>query len=327
MAVNANTLTTTTSGVPVVGMREDLSDIVTRLGRDEVPFTSWAGTGKANNTIAHMWETVTLAAPSNHGSAEGDAYGTDAPKVAVQLSNVCQIVDGTADVSDSVERVDVAGQMNRLDKQVLLRSLELRRDLEASLLSNQVKFVGTTRMMGGIQTWAGVSNVGDGTAPTGNGATAYVAGTPRDQSVTLLNGLQQTAWQNGAKLSLLMMSSGQKLNFDGTIPDQQQLAVAQTQAGAEGVTVVSTVSVWRSAFGDTRIVMNHVMDAIVGYQKIILGFDERAEYRPKVAPLPGGGWHTEQLAKTTRSERRAISWEGTLEVPNPKAVALLGSLN
>jgi hypothetical protein len=74
--------------------------------------------------------------------------------------------------------------------------------------------------------------------------------------------------------------------------------------------------------------MDRIMDEQGGYgQQMILGFDERSQYRPKICPLPGRSFVTTPVAKLYDADREAVIWEGTLEVPNPKAVSLIAALS
>ena len=62
MAALSDTLLTT-GGSAVVGQREDLSDLITRMDPAETPVWAWFGSGSASNKAAHDWQTVALAGP------------------------------------------------------------------------------------------------------------------------------------------------------------------------------------------------------------------------------------------------------------------------
>jgi hypothetical protein len=181
----------TTGGSAIVGQREDLADYISMIDPEEVPFYSWAGRGTAKSSTAHDWETVSLRAPAKNARAEGDTFAASTAKLATRLSNACQISGEVASVSGTSEAVDVAGNAGSLDWQMMLKGIEVRRDIEkGTLLPNQVKKATDPRECAGILTWAGTANVGaGGTIPTANGATAYVAGTTYDMDTERLNDL------------------------------------------------------------------------------------------------------------------------------------------
>lgn len=329
MAAPVNTLLTT-GGSAVVGMREDLSPVVSQINPADTPFYMWAGKSEATNSIAHQWSTVTLRAPAKNARAEGDVYAASAPKRSTKLTNACQIHDDVAEVSNTAGAVEVAGDLGSLEEQELLKAMEVRRDLEYTLLSNQVIKVSDPREMAGLQTWSGNAKVGvGGTLPTGDGTTALAHGTERNIGIDILNDLFKTGWTLGARYGMALSGSGQKLAFDAIVPGEQQLADPQVVVrNDEGVPLITTVSVWRSAFGAVKWVMDPVMDEpTLDLDRLVFFMDEREEYKPKVCPLPGLDWYREPLAKVARTEREAIGWEGTLEVPNPIAVAILAGLS
>lgn len=328
MAAPTNALLTT-GGSALTGMREDLSDVVAKIGREETPFYSWCRKGTAKNDLAHDWMTITYRAPVKNARAEADVYESSAPRRGIRLTNACQIVDDVAEVSETAEAVDSAGDIGKLDEQVLIKSVELKKDLEFALLGNAVAKITDPREMAGIQTFAGVASVGaGGTKPTGDGATLVVAGTERALSQDIGNTVMSEMWASGGMPGVLMGSMGQKLAFDALLPDEQQLSVSNSDTRSDGAILTTTVSIWRSAFGDIKLVANPVMGiGTLALDGILLVLDDRETMRPKVCPLPGKDWHSIELAKTHRTERKAVGWEGTLEVPNPKGVGLIAGLS
>ena len=184
--------------------------------------------------------------------------------------------------------------------------------------------------MSGVQTYAGYFSVGaGGTAPTSNGLTAVVYGiVSQALSATLLDDVMQQGWSSGARYSLYLMSSAQKRNFDLVIPVENLTENQVDVTNEDGATIVSTVAIWKSTFGQIKFIMDPVLDQYTAEwaERCILGFDERQEYRPKICWLPGRGWGVEALAKVGDTEQEQIVGECTLEVPNPKSIMLVGGL-
>jgi hypothetical protein len=329
MTVPTNTLLTT-GGSPVVGMREDISPVVSRMNPGDTPLLSWMSPGSAKNDLNHDWETIDIRAPAKNARAEGDVYVASPARRPTRLSNCCQIVDDTREVSNTAQAVDVVGDTNTLEFQMLLAADELKRDLEYSVASGQVVKRTDPREMAGLQSFSGNASMGaTATLPTGDGLTAPVAGTTRYISIDILNSLMQAGWAKGARYSIAFHSMTQKLLFDSLVPAEQQLAQPQVAVAARGngVPLITTVSVWQSAMGPVEFMPDPVFDeASLGLNGLMFLFDGRPEYRPKLCPLPGQDWYRDPLAKVARADWEAIGWEGTIEVPNPMAVAFIGDL-
>jgi hypothetical protein len=324
MTTPSNTLLTT-GGSAVVGMREDLADYVSMIDPEEVPFYSWAGRGTAKSSTAHDWQTVTLRAPEKNAQAEGDQFSPSTAKRSTRLSNACQISSEVASVSGTSEAVDTAGNTGSLDFQLMLKGIEIRRDIEkGTLLANQDQKLTDPRECAGLPTWAGTALTGaGGTDPTANGATAYVNGTTYDLAVDRLNDVLKSMWIKGARPDLMMMHPSGKLVFDelsagSNLVDNQ---VNNPRGGEVGVDFVVTVAVYKSAFGAMKLTMNQWLEED---EIFIFG---RQQFKPKVCPLPGRNFvkGNPQLNHDGRSQ--AVIWEGTLEVPNPNAIGLITSFD
>jgi hypothetical protein len=325
-------LTTTSASTAVVGMREDLSDVITRTDPAEVPMSSWFGSGTATHTTAHEWETVSLRGPRRSPAPEGNAATTSTAKVAVRLKNVCEIIQEQYAISGSVEAADIAGAAGKMDWQRLHKGLELRKDLELAVLGVQGYVTTDPREMGGIVAYAENFNVGvGGTGPTTGasaGSTDVSFGTEQALDTDLMNVVLQAAWVDGAQIDMFNLSSAQKLAFDNAVPIDN-IADAQVDVtNMKGSVVFSTVAIWKNTFGQIKFVMNRILDEQGGWgQQIIQGFDSRQTYRPKICTLPGRSWGSEPLGKRGDLKEELMTWEGTLEVPNPKSVITIGALS
>ena len=84
MATNFNTGAVTTPAA--FSQREDLANFISNIVRDDVPFMSSIGKGKAS-AILHEWSTDTLERPGANSVAEGHSLPTGL-LLTVQLSRV-----------------------------------------------------------------------------------------------------------------------------------------------------------------------------------------------------------------------------------------------
>lgn len=313
----------TTGASALRGMREDLANFVSRITPEDTPFYSWCGTATAYNDLAHDWQTVTLRAGAKNAQAEGDTFTPTAVKRTTRLTNVCQIASEIASVSGTSEAVRKAGRDSEIDYQAMMKAVEVRFDVEEALLSARVKKATDPRELAGIKTWVPTNNFSGGagaTAPTGDGAVAPTAGTLRALDVDDLNKTMRNVWISGGRIDTLMMHPTQKLLFD-ELPTSANLAEVQENVNPTGVPFTTTVSIWRSAFGTVKLVMNrHMVDTD------ILGLDGRSNVRPKKATLPGRNFVRKPPQLNFDGKAEAIIWEGTLQVPNPDAVCLWSGL-
>src|SRR5687768_1029640 len=199
-------------------MREDLADYITMISPEETPVFSWLRSGKASNSTAHEWQTVSLRTPSKNAQPEGNQFVPTAAKTTTRLVNACQIATEVAAVSGTSEAVDTAGDAGTLEWQMLIKGKEMKRDLEVNpTLANQIRKVTDPREAAGLMNFAAAatSSVGaGGTLPTGDGATAIVEGTGRDLTLAIINTVLGNMWKEGARPSLMFMPINQKDRFD-----------------------------------------------------------------------------------------------------------------
>jgi len=125
----------------MVGIREDLSDVIYNISPIETPFLSSVAhtTATARN---HEWQTDALAATTDNKAIEGDDAPATAGTATTRLGNRTQISTLDARTSGSARAVTTAGRSDELDYQVLKRGKELKRDMETALLANNAKVTG-----------------------------------------------------------------------------------------------------------------------------------------------------------------------------------------
>jgi hypothetical protein len=315
----------TTGASKVVTMREFLRDVLSMISPEETPFYEWCDSSEARNTTSHEWPTIALRPPAKNAQEEGRIITATAPKRATRHINACQISDEVAMLSESTMAVTAAGGENTMEKQLVLKGLELRRDIEkGTLLANQVRKATDPRESAGIVTWAGTSFVGaGGTEPTGDGTTAYVAGTAYPIDKDAINDILQEMWEKGARPSLVQTGPRGKRVFDDIPAGGDNLAENQwVLKESEDIRVVVSASVYKSSFGTLNVVLNQWL----GLSEFLI-LDERPQFRPKVCTLPGLNFAETSPLINVAGDARRVVFEGTLEVPNPDSVGLLAGFD
>jgi hypothetical protein len=303
-----------------VGQREDLIDVIYNIAPTDTPFMS--SIGKTNATARlHEWQTDSLAAVNLSNAAIEGATASDATlSPTVRLGNRTQISQKTIKISGTLDTVNKAGRRSEKAYQLAKASSEIKRDMEAILLSNQVAADGngssTARTLGGLQTWLNSNYNGTGTAGS-SGTTARVTGTDRAFTATLLNTTMQSCFTNGGSPTMLLVTPAQKVvasTFTG-IATRYRDVPANQQAQ-----VIAAADVYVSDFGIIQIVPDRFIPNTDNDDTAFLIDTEMAS----VAYLRP--FQTNELAKTGDNEMTQLLVEYTLQVNNEAAHGIITDL-
>jgi len=202
----------------------------------------------------------------------------------IRINNVCQILARTVGVSNTLRVVDVAGGEDEYNRQLILRGLEVKRDLELAITSPLVRTITDPRHMSGLPCYTvnGQRGAGAGVMPVGDGSNAGTAGTPYDLTLNTVQTAMQQCWQAGGKPSLAIMSGNIKLYF-ATLSQggTANAIVAQnivTASPREQMTIQGAVDVFRTDFGELQLAPDRFCPA----HQILLVSTDYVE----MAPLP-----------------------------------------
>jgi hypothetical protein len=306
-----------------IGNREDLTDVIYNISPTDTPFMSSVGKTKAT-AVYHEWQTDALAAAvANNAAVEGaDATSLTVTPTA-RVGNRTQISTKTVQIAGTQESVDKAGRKSEKAYQLAKASSELKRDMEKTLLSNNVAAAGnssTARTLGGLQAWLGTNAVlgASGTAGSG-GTTARVSGTDAAFTEAMLKSAVKQAFVQGGNPSVLMVTPTQKQVVSGFAGIAAQRYEAPSNAPT---TIVGAADVYLSDFGTLSVVPNRFMTADSGDGGEV-AFVLDPEYAAVAYLRP---FQTNELAKTGDSEKTQLLVEYTLEVKNEKAHAIIADL-
>ncbi len=235
-----------------VGIREDLSDVITNISPEETPFHTKSAKTRARNTL-HEWQTDSLRASAANAHIEGDATTAEARSATTRLGNYTQIFKNAVVVPDTDEGLDKAGRAREIAYQTLKIAKEQKLDIEKALFDNNARAAGnstTARELAGAPAWL-TSNTdfgaNEGADPTGDGTDART-----DETTTLIafsqdrfDGVMQSIWENGGNPDTVYLSAFQMnkaLAFTGN--NNQRSAV---QAGDERV--IKSLAVYVTPWG------------------------------------------------------------------------------
>jgi hypothetical protein len=252
---------TGTVTVPLAsGVREDLSNTISTLSPDETPLFSNAKKTKAK-AINHEWQTDTLEASTINARLEGDTITVATAVSTVRMGNIMQISEKDYGVSGTLQSVHLAGRESELVRLRMKKGLELRRDMEVVLHTNQAKRAdsgSTVRLSAGLPTWI-TNNVGvDVSQGNGDGSSAIRSSGTTALTYDYLASAHQLAFEDGGAPSILEVPPGLKRKFS-------QLAFSATPSTADvryeakahsPAVAIGTVDKWLSDFGSVDVVVN-----------------------------------------------------------------------
>lgn len=337
MAVPTNTVQT----FSMVGIREDLSDVISNISPEQTPFYSMTMKGKTGSRTPE-WEFEGLKAPDpTNANIEGDDATNDALGQPTRIKNVVQLMDKVIQVSSTADAVNTAGKTSETAHQKMLRVKELKRDIEMRMCGNFASVVGaagTAGEMGGAEAYIETNVSLDATSGAVGG---YNSGTgvidaATDSSATqalaepLLKTVLREAWENGGSPSMVMANgtSKQTISGFGGIATQYRENTGNSQA-----TILGAADVYISDFGTHSIVPNRFLGAGTG-RTPISGSLEGLYAGRTVLVLTPSTWETkflqpfktESLAKTGHSNRTMLSAELTLCCKNERANGKIADL-
>jgi len=239
-----------------VGIREDLQDVIYSISPTDTPFMSSAAREGVKNTF-HEWQTDALAAAAtNNAVIEGDEATLDAAVATARIGNYTQIMDKTVVITGTQEAVDKAGRASELAYQIAKKSKELKRDIEATLLTNQARAAGnatTARTFASIGAWIATNDSlgASGTSPTAaDGSDARNDGTQRALTEDLLKGVIKGCWNSGGSPSVIMVGPFNKQKISSFTGGSTRFDASEDK------TLYTSIDVYSSDFGDLEVVPN-----------------------------------------------------------------------
>lgn len=330
----------TTQTFQMVGIKEQVSDVIINIAPMDTPFFTMVPKGTAK-TRTPEWLRDTLANPSPTNIV---VEGNDPTNLTAvdpdRIKNVTQLFDKVVQVSSTAQAVAAYGRSDELKYQVAKRGKEIKRDIEMRSLGNYSSVLGnatTGGEMAGYEAWM-VTNVSRGATGasagynTGTGiVTKATDSTSRVFTEALLKSTIQTCWNNGADVDTVMMTGSHKQlasAFTGIATQYRE------NTGSKNATILGAAAVYISDFGEHKLIANRfgsagtgrTLDATTG---LALGASVRS-----VLLIDKTKWKfdflqpfkTVPLAKTGHADRRMLFAELTLECKEERGSGIIADL-
>lgn len=302
-----------TTSYDVVGIREDLADVIYNISPEETPFLSKCKKSKATNTY-HEWQTDTLRSSAANAHVEGAATTAAAVTASVRLGNYTQIFKNAVQVADTDEGLNKAGRAKEVAYQTMKIAKEQKLDIEKALFANNARAAGSSsvaRELAGAGSWVATNAVGGASfaAATGDGTDGYTAGTARALTQTIFDGVMEDIWEAGGKPSTVYLSAAQMgvaLGFTGNNNQRSTIGAADGK-------VANLIEVYMTPWGSVEFMPSR---EVANADVFIMQDDmwQVAELRPM---------KNIALAKTGDNTTRQITTELTLVCKNENANGLI----
>lgn len=313
-----STFTTSTA----IGEREQLADVIYRIDPDETPIFS-ALKKETSNGIFTEWQVQELAAASatNYVNEGADA-SVVAPTATSRLGNYHQISVKAVAVSKTLDAVEKAGRDREVAYQKVLKSLELRRDIEKAIGDTNVARSGADpRKSASLITWITNGDApGDMAFATGDGTdTADLVGTARALTLAQIETAMQAAWTDGGSPKIMACSAANRANFSDLSASGNLVSNDVNMTQAKEVTYVGSTSVFLTDFGTLEVAPSRFM----GDDKVFLIDPDFAA----LCTINGRNFAENEIAPTGDAEKFQIVTEWALKVLAPKAHAAVIGLD
>lgn len=319
---------------------EDVMNKIWDISNIPLPFQDLIGVGEAAKSSYKEWTTDTLSAPNlNNAVVDGyDATGNDTV-LGQRVGNHCQTSVKNVQISTRADQVKKFGRASELAYQIERRQIDLRRDQEGILLSNQASVADTgvvAGKLGTLASWIATNHFAAGAGATAGGfntgtglTVARTPGTKGALSEATLRSAIQSIYEQGGDVRTLMTVPSIIAKISSYL-FSSTAKVAQVRNNitdaSEAATVLAAVNVYVSDFGTITMVPNrmqqtHLDSAAAACADVFL-------LDPKYITLSYlRGHQVEAVAKTGLSEKRLMSCDWTFMCFNEKSQGMIGDVD
>lgn len=338
MASIGNTVLTAAA----VGNRETLSDIVSMITPTDTPLYSDAGTEKLVGKHPE-WEIESLRTPAANAQAEGDDYVFNAQIIPSRLGNYTQISSDTWIYSNTQQAVDNAGNQEKAAKAKIKAGINVRKDIELAILTNQPTVASGIRFSGGLPTWltsnASRNSGSNGGYSVGSGlTTAEGLGTQRAFTQALLDTVMQSVFNAGGNVTevivspynkgvfVTFMSNANVASFRQDIGPGPKAGKGAGPNSAAGIgssnTLIGTFDFYQGPFGTVQVKPDRVMATSAAVARRAYLIDPDLISVGTLRPIQ----EDPDIAKTGDSQKGAIIGEWALKVKNEAGLGVVADL-
>tara|TARA_B100001057_G_scaffold111405_1_gene109509 strand:- start:2017 stop:2901 length:885 start_codon:yes stop_codon:yes gene_type:complete len=285
-----------------IGLKEDVSSLITTISPTETPFTTLIKSEKCSARVFE-WQEDTIRAGTGNAQIEGHTFTAGTITPTTMRTNNTQILSETFEVTATSDIVAAYGRAKESAYQLARTLKSIKKDLEHA--------------------YVGVDNA----AVTGNSSTAREMASATQQISTSVDAgtnatdpmteaklleLHEDCYDNGSDPNVLMIKPA-----DATIVSGFAASSGRTRDFDTGTALVNVIDLYVSSFGELRVTLNR--NQLTTHAFLI----DPAMWR-SVVLRP---FTRELLAKTSDSSVHAVVGEYSLKHMNFGADGMLTGLS
>jgi len=305
-------------------IREDVMEKIWDISKIPLPFTDACSKGThTNRRVEFVVDKLGTPVASN-AVVEGVDITQNNTAIGTRLGNYTQIPVKAVSITTTAEASNGIGGMNSLSYQLMMRQQELRRDVEAQMMSHQASVAGDAATVAGISAGIGAQlkthvKVGATGAVGGFNTTTglFVAPTPgtkRALSETLIRDVLQDIYVAGGNTAMLMARPPViRLMSAYMFGTTAKIATLQTStSGASAQTAIGSVNVFVTDFGQVVKMVDNRIQLVDDTATSSMYFLDPSHLKQSFMR----GYQTDPLGKTGLTDKRMMSCEYSMLVLN-----------
>ena len=318
-------------------INEDVMNQIWDISRIPLPLTDRIGTDSHGNAFCE-WTVDELQAPDvTNAQEDGATTNTlDDTNAGNRKGNHSQISVKVVEVSTRGRDSDTIGFADALNYQVMQRQRELRRDVEAIMLTNQGSVKAASGVAGnsaGLGAWI-LNGVDNGTTPGGwqsgtglvTGRTGSGDGADVPMTETMVRQAVRSVYDDGGEGTVMMSTPSLIEEFSAYLfTSSARVAALQSDVNQQrsAVTATGAVNVFVSDWGTVELVGNRLQQPEGAATEVNAFVMDPSMLRLSYLT----GYRTEPLAKTGLSDQRQIIVDWSLKVLNENAQAIIAGID
>jgi hypothetical protein len=227
-----------------------------------------------------------------------------------------------AQVSGTLDAVDVAGRDKETAYVKILKGIEQRRDIEKALFKNEARSSSDPRKAGKFLSYiTNMELISASTTPAGTGAdVSDMAGTNAALTLAKIDSAMKMAYDDGGQPDMMVVSPANKVAFSdlssGSAVTNQLHMTANAPTDA---IIIGSVSMYLTDFGTLNVVIDR---QAANTELLLLDKDHYS-----LGHLPGRMFSVSDVAPVGDATRFSIVSEWTLIMDAPKAHAAVVDLS
>lgn len=297
-----------------VGIKEDISDVISNISPTATPFQTLIKSEKVSNTL-FQWQEDSLAAVTDNAEVEGFDASDDNMTPTTMRRNYTQIMSKVVKVAATADAVNTYGRAKETAYQLSKKSAELKRDVEYHYVGK----VQNAAVGNGTDTARRFGNVfgtdADGVQIIDSSVTVSRLNAGAEQALdeASILAVGQKMYEAGSEGEYIMVKPGDALVIAGF-----DKSAGRSRTFNDGTkTLVNAVDLYVSPFGEQKVVINRWIKET---EALVLNPSmwRAVSLRPFTREL---------LAKTGDSDRHMIVGEVSLKHLNYKGTGRITGLS